>query len=154
MSKIIDLKNLPIPLLYPNRRRGVMVHCHGCWDVCHYGHFLHLEQAKSYGDTLIVTVTSDRYVNKGNGRPIFNQMERAKMIAALEIVDYVAISDYADVSIPMTMIHPDIFCKGCDYNENSISEIEIITAEEIQAKIIFTNTKKYSTTEIIEKLKS
>ena len=54
----------------------------------------HLKKAKALGDKLVVTLTADNFVNKGPGKPIFNQKLRAEAIASLEMVDFVAVNDY------------------------------------------------------------
>ncbi|HEX9446492.1 MAG TPA: adenylyltransferase/cytidyltransferase family protein, partial [Dongiaceae bacterium] len=60
-----------------------VVLCHGVFDVLHVGHVRHLAAAKKEGDILIVTITADRHVNKGPGRPVFTASLRADMLAAL-----------------------------------------------------------------------
>lgn len=152
--KIITLDKLPISISYKERRRAKVVHAHGCFDILHYFHCLHLEQAKSYGDILIVTLTSDQYVGKDANRPIFSEDIRTKMVAFLPFVDYVAISDYPDASTAIRIINPNIYVKGIDYKEIGIIESEKKALSEIGAELMFTTTKKYSTTEILEKLKA
>ena len=74
------------------RREGRrIVQCHGTFDLVHPGHIIHLEEAKSLGDILVVTVTDEAHVNKGPGRPCFNDALRARTLAALECVDYVVL---------------------------------------------------------------
>ena len=58
-KKIIDLKNIPTNLM--NKK---IVLAHGVFDIFHLGHKKHLEIAKSNGDILVVSITSDRYVKK------------------------------------------------------------------------------------------
>ena len=70
-----------------------VVLAHGVFDLVHMGHVRHLEAARREGDLLIVTTTADHLVNKGPGRPIFSQNLRAEMLAALEYVDWVGISE-------------------------------------------------------------
>jgi len=65
---------------------------HGVFDLVHPGHIKHLELAKKEGDLLVVAIVPDRFVNKGPGRPIFNEQIRAEMIAALQFVDYVVVA--------------------------------------------------------------
>src|SRR5438045_167449 len=65
---------------FPDRK---IVLCHGVFDVLHAGHLAYFKSAKKFGDLLVVTVTSDPYVNKGPGRPYFNSSIRANMLAAL-----------------------------------------------------------------------
>ena len=62
-----------------------VVQAHGTFDLLHLGHVRHLEAARRLGDVLIVTVTADRFVNKGPGRPVFNAELRAEMLATLRI---------------------------------------------------------------------
>src|ERR1700726_4271037 len=64
----------------------IVVQAHGTFDLLHLGHVRHLEAARRLGDILVVTVTPDRFVNKGPGRPVFNAELRAEMLGALEHV--------------------------------------------------------------------
>ena len=93
-----------------------LVHCHGVFDLIHPGHIRHLETAKKEGDILVVTVTADRFVNKGPGRPVFNQDLRAESLAALECVDYVAVNDSATAVEPIQQLQPDVYVKGAEYS--------------------------------------
>ena len=58
-----------------NGKKVVM--CHGVFDLLHLGHIKHFEKAKSLGDILVVSITADKFVNKGPGRPAFNESDRA-----------------------------------------------------------------------------
>ena len=71
-----------------------VVLCHGCFDLMHPGHIKYFQAAKKMGDVLAVTITPDRYIDKGPGRPVFNENLRAESIAALECVDYVAVNKW------------------------------------------------------------
>src|SRR6185295_2202718 len=75
-----------------------LVFTNGVFDLLHVGHVRYLEQARALGDALLVAINSDRTVRelKGPGRPIFDQAERAEILAALRVVDYVVVFD--DVS--------------------------------------------------------
>src|ERR1700733_15193658 len=98
------------------RRAGQIIgQAHGTFDLLHLGHVRHLEAARKLGDMLIVTVTADRFVNKGPGRPVFNAELRAEMLATLEYVDWVAINDAADAVSAIERIRPSIYIKGQDY---------------------------------------
>ncbi|MED5517330.1 MAG: adenylyltransferase/cytidyltransferase family protein, partial [Pseudomonadota bacterium] len=59
---------------------------HGVFDLLHMGHVRHLEEARGHGDCLIVSITPDRFVNKGPGRPVFEELMRAEMLAAMSSV--------------------------------------------------------------------
>jgi len=133
--------------------KGRIVLCHGCFDLFHYGHLQHLKEAKLYGDTLVVTVTSDEYVGKGINRPIFPILHRMSILSELECVDYVAISNYSNAVYAIHRIRPYCFVKGSDYIGEGIVQEEREALDTIGAKLFFTKTDKLSTTEIIEKCK-
>jgi rfaE bifunctional protein kinase chain/domain/rfaE bifunctional protein nucleotidyltransferase chain/domain len=132
----------------------VIVQCHGVFDLLHPGHLLHLEEAKRLGDILVVTVTPDRFVNKGPGRPIYSQEQRALMLKALEVVDLVAITESPIAREAILAIKPNIYVKGPDYaNENkditgNIS-IEESTVASIGGKIYFTSAPSMSSSQLI-----
>jgi len=94
-----------------------IVQCHGTFDLVHPGHITHFEEAKALGDLLVVTVTGERYVNKGPGRPYFNDQMRAKWLAALAIVDYVVIVPFAAAVEAIECVRPHTYCKGREYAE-------------------------------------
>lgn len=129
----------------------IIILCHGCFDALHIGHIRHLQAAKNLGGILIVTVTSDRYVNKGNNRPLFSAQERIEMLSALQCVDYVAINDAPDATKNIGIIRPDIYVKGPDYKGTNCEEFNAVKA--LGGKVVFTSTQKFSTTELINKLK-
>ena len=102
-----------------DRLRGdgkTIVHCHGVFDLLHPGHIRHLAAAKREGDILVVTVTSDRFVNKGPGRPAFPEHLRAESIAALGVVDLVAINDRPSAVEAIALIRPNVYAKGKEYS--------------------------------------
>ncbi|NBQ55648.1 MAG: hypothetical protein EBU36_03185 [Verrucomicrobia bacterium] len=72
-----------------------LVQCHGTFDLVHPGHIVHLQDAAKLGDFLVVTVTEGKHVNKGPGRPYFNDALRTRSLAALECVDYVVLIPHA-----------------------------------------------------------
>lgn len=130
-----------------------IVQCHGVFDLLHVGHLRHFQEAKKYG-LLFVTVTCDKYVGKGKNRPIINQHHRAEMIAALSCVDYVCISEYQTARHTIEIIRPDFFCKGIDYGDENMSVDEKFSIESVGARLLYTSTEKFSTTEIIERCKN
>jgi rfaE bifunctional protein nucleotidyltransferase chain/domain len=96
-----------------------IAHCHGCFDLLHPGHMKHFESASKIADVLIVTLTQDKFVNKGPGRPVFNEQVRAESIAALEVVDYVAINKWPTAVETIKIIKPDFYVKGPDYKDQT-----------------------------------
>ena len=132
-----------------------LVFTNGVFDLIHVGHIRYLTEARALGDRLVVAINSDRSVRqlKGESRPIFNERERAEILAALRMVDYVTVFD--DVS-PRTLIAellPDVLVKGGDYGIDAIhgrEEVEDAGGSVISLPFI----DGASTTSIIEKMKS
>ena len=89
----------------------------GIFDLVHAGHVRSLRDAKSLGDLLIVGINSDASARaiKGAGRPLMSQEDRAEVLSAFEMVDYVVIFDETEPSIPLSRLRPDIHCKGEEY---------------------------------------
>lgn len=102
------------------RRAGSrIVHCHGTFDLLHPGHVYHLEEARALGDVLVVTITADEQVNKGPGRPYFDERHRVKALAALECVDYVVVVPFAAAVEAIECVRGHVYCKGREYQDPS-----------------------------------
>lgn len=115
------------------RQKGrKIVHCHGVFDLLHPGHIRHFAEAKRQGDVLVVTLTPDRFVNKGPGRPAFNESLRTETIAALSCVDFVVLNDSPDDVSCIKKIKPNIYVKGKEY-ENHAADVTGKIAEEVKA---------------------
>jgi rfaE bifunctional protein kinase chain/domain/rfaE bifunctional protein nucleotidyltransferase chain/domain len=95
-----------------------VVLCHGTFDLMHTGHIRHLQCARQEGDVLCVTVTADAFVNKGPGRPVFNEQLRAESLAALACVDYVAINPAVTAVEILNDMRPNVYAKGSDYRSH------------------------------------
>ena len=107
-----------------------LVFTNGVFDLLHVGHVRYLAQARALGDALVVAINSDRSVRelKGPDRPVFDENERAEILAALRDVDYVVVFD--DVS-PRSLIKtllPDVLVKGGDYQLDEIHGREEVEA--------------------------
>jgi rfaE bifunctional protein nucleotidyltransferase chain/domain len=142
-----------------NRVKGAgqtVVHAHGTFDLLHLGHARHLEAAHKLGDVLIVTVTADRFVNKGPGRPMFAAEMRAEMLANLEYVDWVAINDAADGVSAIEHVRPSVYVKGQDYRnpQGAIAGKIALEREAVEShggRIHFTDEVTFSSTELINR---
>ena len=109
-----------------------VVLCHGTFDLLHYGHILMFRVARALGDRLIVTITSDRYVNKGDGRPVFNERQRADWIRECRSVDECHIID-EPTGVPAIMkFRPSIYAKGRD----TVQYTKVIEAEQYAIEAI------------------
>ena len=133
-----------------------IVHCHGVFDLFHAGHVSYLQEAKKYGDILLVTLTEDKFVKKGPGRPFFKSIDRANVISSLSCVDYVYINHAYDAVNLIKLIKPDFYIKGPDYKKNSeditnkIKDEKLIT-KKYGGKIAFTSQETFSSSKIINK---
>lgn len=125
-----------------------LVLAHGCFDLLHVGHIRHLQEAAKLG-RLVVSITSDRFVAKGAGRPHFNQDQRAEALRALGCVAEVRICDAPDAVPMIRELKPAYFVKGIDYEPNSIAFVEAEACREIGAKLHITQTEKFSSSRII-----
>ncbi|MCG8591187.1 MAG: PfkB family carbohydrate kinase [Proteobacteria bacterium] len=137
------------------RREGRrVVLCHGTFDLLHMGHIRHLQRARREGDVLVVTLTGDRHVSKGPGRPVFHQDMRAEALAALACVDGVAVVEAANGVEAIRAIAPDVYAKGSDYQDAS-SDVTGGIARERQAveaaggRVLFTDEITFSSTRLL-----
>lgn len=154
MSKVMGVEELAATLAGLRMQGRKIVHCHGVFDLIHPGHIRHFEAAKKEGDVLIVTVTQDEYVNKGPGRPVFNQRLRAESVAALQVVDYVAINRWPSAVEAITLLKPHVYVKGSDYSAPESDVTGMIAHEEeavkaVGGRIHFTNEITFSSTELL-----
>lgn len=122
----------------------------GCFDPFHWGHLVHFYAARAFGARLVVAVTADRHVGKGPGRPVFNVEQRAAVLRALRgLVDEVIVSDEAVPMRVIAAVRPAFYVKGIDYKGAELPERELV--ESLGGKVVFTETPKYSATEIVKR---
>lgn len=137
-----------------NGRRVVFTN--GCFDLLHPGHIATLEHARNLGDVLIVGLNSDssvRHLQKGPGRPVFPQHERAEILAALESVDAVVIFDEPTPREVIARLLPDILVKGGDWPGDQIvgrEEVEAAGGRVVSIPVV----PGYSTTAILQKIRN
>jgi rfaE bifunctional protein nucleotidyltransferase chain/domain len=111
-----------------------VVLCHGVFDLLHYGHLKHFEEARRQGDALVVTVTPDRFVNKGPNRPAFTDAVRVQMLAALEVVDFVAVNRWPSAVEMLGVVAPSVYAKGPDYKNHAADVSGKIGDEELAVR--------------------
>lgn len=125
---------------------------HGCFDVLHVGHIRHLEEARSLGERLVVSVTADPHVGKGAGRPMFSLAERIEALRALKCVDEVHVSESDDAVDAINAIRPHFYVKGIDYADKNNDERlkrEIAAVESHFGHFVTTKAAKHSSSAII-----
>lgn len=133
-----------------------VVLAHGVFDLLHMGHVRHLREARSHGTLLVVTLTPDRFVNKGPNRPVFTETLRMEMLASLAFVDYVAINEGPTAEPALAAVRPDVYVKGPDYvdaTQDVTGKIndERRLVERNGGRIAFTDDITFSSTELINR---
>lgn len=121
----------------------MIVLANGCFDVFHYGHLMHLREAKEHG-ILYVSVTRDQFVNKGLRRPAFPERERLAVVQELRIVTYAFLCSGAQDALQYA--RPSVYIKGAEYEGNLPEQA---WCEEHGIKVIFTHGKVYSSTALL-----
>lgn len=129
-----------------------VVQCHGCFDIVHPGHIRYLQFAKNLGDILIVSVSADRVVGKGDGRPYIREDLRLENLSVFEFVDYVVLDDHDWAGPVLEALRPDIYVKGQEYETKGdprfAKEVEVV--ESHGGRIVFSSGDVvYSSTHII-----
>jgi rfaE bifunctional protein nucleotidyltransferase chain/domain len=150
----IKSKTALIKIVAALRKSGKrVVFTNGCFDILHYGHAKYLETAKAKGDFLVVGVNSDSSVRKlkGNSRPVISQNFRARMISALEAVDFVVIFSEATPLKIIQALKPDVLVKGGDWKEEDIVGADFV--KQLGGRVYSIKfIKGFSTTDIIKKI--
>ena len=114
VSDILNLKKI----IYKHKlSKKKIVYCHGVFDLLHIGHIKYLEESKSYGDILVVTVTSSEFIKKTPNRPIFSNESRMYALAALKCTDYIFLNKNKTAINILQSIKPHFYCKGPDYKD-------------------------------------
>ncbi|PYO52994.1 MAG: ADP-heptose synthase [Candidatus Rokuibacteriota bacterium] len=128
-------------LIGPRPRARKVIMCHGVFDIVHPGHVRHLIYAKSKGDVLVVSVTADEHIAKGNVRPYVPETLRAINLAAFEMVDYVIIDRDPTPLANLRQIQPDYYAKGYEYVAGSLhpkTQEELRVLESYGGEVLFT----------------
>ena len=129
-----------------------IVLCHGAFDLVHMGHVIHFEEARAQGDMLVVTITGDRHITKKRSVS-FNEDYRARQVASLEIVDYVAIVDEPSAGAAIESLHPDVYVKGPEYSNLLLDKTANIFHEKALiegygGRLHFTSGETFSSTKL------
>lgn len=155
-AKNLSIEELARILQDLRSRDKKIVHCHGVFDLLHIGHIRHFKQARKFGDVLVVTITPDRFVNKGPHRPAFPEHLRAEAIASLDCVDYVAINKWPMATETIELLKPNFYVKGSDYKESEKDHTGGIRLEEsaiksVGGQIVFTDDIMFSASKLINR---
>lgn len=132
-----------------------VVLANGCFDLLHVGHVRYLQGARAEGDVLVVALNTDESVrgNKGPGRPLVPEAERAEVIAALSCVDYVTLFGESTADDLIRALRPDVHAKGTDWRAEDVPEAPTVAAIGGRVAIVG-DPKTHSSTELAARARS
>ncbi len=154
-NKIIAWEKLPEWRQALRASGKKLVVTNGCFDILHLGHVTYLENARNFGDALLVGINSDDATRqlKGAGRPVNSENDRAAVLAALESINGVCIFTDATATKFLAAAQPDIYVKGGDYTLETLNQDERCAVESAGGKIILVPfVPGKSTTSLLEKI--
>ena len=131
-----------------------IVFTNGVFDLLHPGHLRYLQAARRHGDLLIVGLNSDASVrrNKGPGRPVNSEAERAEVLEALACVDAVSVFDEDTPADIISRVQPDVLVKGADWPADQIVGRDTVEAR--GGRVVLEPVEAgYSTTDIINRVR-
>ena len=151
--KILNWDTLDSTLVSINKEK--IVFTNGCFDILHPGHIYILDQAKSYGDTLIVGLNSDESIKKLKGpkRPKVSQKDRLRILSSIKFVDYAVLFEEDTPLKLIKKIKPNILVKGGDYNSDDIVGSEFVKSNGGEIKIVQL-LEGYSSSSLIDKFEN
>jgi rfaE bifunctional protein nucleotidyltransferase chain/domain len=135
--------------------RTRVVLANGCFDPLHVGHVRYLEDARSYGDYLVVALNNDESTRrlKGSGRPVVAAAMRAELLAALAAVDAVVIFEDENVERILDVIRPSVHAKGTDYTADTVPEAD--AARRLGIRTVITgDPKAHASRDIVARVRS
>ncbi len=149
-DKIVDRARLKDIISGFKSQGKKIVFTNGCFDIIHIGHIRYLREAKNLGDILIIGLNSDNSVSKiKSGRPLIPEEQRAEVLSALYMVDYITIFNEETPYKLIKEIKPDVLVKGADWGKEAIVGRDIV--KEVHT-IPF--VEGVSTSEIIKKIQN
>lgn len=154
VARVLNRQDLCARVEVARKEGAKIVFANGCFDVLHVGHTRYLAGARQLGDLLIVGVNSDDQVRiqKGAGRPILSEIERAELVAALESVDYVTVFEEPTVEQLLLTLKPDVHAKGTDYTADTVPERDVVRSYGGRVAIVG-DPKDHSTSSLLARLR-
>ena len=156
-KKILEFKNIKNISYILKKKKKKIVLCHGVFDLLHLGHLKHFKEAKELGDVLFVSITDDKFINKGFNRPHFNAHQRLEALSLINSVDYVFVNNSKDAINSIKELKPNIYCKGQDYKNRNSDITNKITKEENECKknggvIKITKSEMFSSSKLLNSI--
>ena len=152
-KRVVSREELAARVREARERGQKIVFANGCFDVLHVGHIRYLIGAKGLGDLLVVGVNGDEQVaiQKGPGRPVIPDTERAELVSSIAVVDYVTIFNEPTVETLLLLLQPDIHAKGTDYSEDTVPERDVVRSYGGRIAIVG-DPKDHSTSAILSRI--
>jgi D-glycero-beta-D-manno-heptose 1-phosphate adenylyltransferase len=153
VGTIVRARDLPEIRARARAEGRTVALANGIFDLFHVGHLRYLQGAKALADVLVVAVNDDRSArrNKGPGRPVIPQDERAEIVAGLGCVDHVVLFGSKTVVPVIRKLHPDLQVKGTDYTPETIPEAAEVRRHGGRVAVAG-DPKDHSTTEMLRRL--
>jgi rfaE bifunctional protein nucleotidyltransferase chain/domain len=155
MSKRVTLEELPALRARATAQGRTIALANGVFDLFHVGHLRYLAGARALADLLVVAVNTDASTrsNKGPGRPVVPEEERAEILEALSCVDHVVLFGSRDVVPVIRALRPDVQAKGTDYTPETIPEADEVRAYGGRVAVAG-DPKEHSTTDLLARLEA
>lgn len=154
-SKVVTLESLKEICADARRASRTIALANGCFDLLHVGHTRYLQGARAEADILVVGINTDVSVRKlkGENRPLQSEQDRALLIAALHVVDWVVIFPEDTVENLLLALKPDVHCKGTDYTPETVPERNIVKSYGGRVAIVG-DPKDHDTSALLNRLAS
>jgi rfaE bifunctional protein nucleotidyltransferase chain/domain len=152
-GRVVDPVELMAELASLRAAGKKIVFTNGCFDLLHAGHVRYLREAAALGDVLVVGLNSDASVRqfKEPGRPIVPEGDRAEVVAALEMVDYVVLFGEKTAEALVAEVRPDVYVKGGDYSPETLPEAGVVQGYGGRVELVRYHEER-STTGLIQKI--
>ncbi len=153
MGKIKKLEELSIEHELAKNCNMKVGLCHGIFDLVHYGHLEHFRKAKEQCDFLVVSITPNKFINKGPDRPYFGENIRIKHLSHIDYIDAVVINNDESACDIIEILKPDFYFKGSEYRDKEDVtgkiQLEKDCVEKYGGQLVFTDEQTFSSTNLI-----
>jgi rfaE bifunctional protein nucleotidyltransferase chain/domain len=153
VGQVLSEKDLVDAVTRDRTAGRTIAFANGCFDLLHVGHVRYLQAAAQEAGRLVVAVNDDPSTTalKGPGRPIIAAADRAELVSGIRHVDYVLIFGDRTVERLLTLLKPDVHCKGTDYSIDTVPERAVVRAYGGRIAIVG-DAKSHSTRDLVARL--
>jgi D-glycero-beta-D-manno-heptose 1-phosphate adenylyltransferase len=153
VGRVVSRDELMTQIAHDRDAGLTIAFANGCFDLLHVGHVRYLQAAAQEADRLVVAINDDTTAGrKGPGRPILPAVDRAELVAALRVVDYVVLFPEPTVAPLLAVLQPDVHCKGTDYTVDSVPERDTVRSYGGRIAIVG-DPKDHSTRDLLARIR-